>query len=175
MKLLLSLVGLNAAQDLGYIQCTQGCVNRNQNNPYGLLQCQDWCNYGSSTEPCQNGVHLNPDDETCRSFYRCTDGIRLDNEYCPDGTRFDLANQRCLWADAVPCNEKKYELTASDKAFGREYAACLWSCRGSTRGYHGSSSWASDFYCYVDCKDRINPAKPKKCEDGTYRSGFYLN
>ena len=169
MKLLLSLVGLNAAQDLGYIQCTQGCVNRNRNNPYGLLQCQEWCNYGASTAPCENGIHLNPDDETCSSFYRCTDGVRLDNEYCPEGTRFDQVNQRCLWADTVPCNEKKYELTASDIPFGRVYAACLWSCRYSTRGY---ATWARDFYCYVECKDRINPAKPEKCEDGTYRSGF---
>ena len=170
MKLLLSLVGIGATQDLGYKKCTQGCVNRNRNNPYGLLRCQKWCDYGAPSTACEDGIHLNDEDDTCRSFYRCTNGVKLDIEFCPDGTRFDEANQKCLWADTVPC--KKFDdLVPSDREFGRVYAACLWSCNGST----DYKRWdLNQLYCYVKCKDKINPPEAEVCEDGTYRSGIAL-
>ena len=103
MKLLLSLVGIGATQDIGYKKCTQGCVNRNRNNPYGLLRCQKWCDYGAPSTACEDGIHLNDEDDTCRSFYRCTNGVKLDIEFCPDGTRFDEANQKC--SSTVPCKK----------------------------------------------------------------------
>lgn len=153
-----------------YYQCDHGIRFPDQECPSGLLfnpellVC-DWADnvdcandedaeVAPEVDPevdpeCDDGIYSVEGE--CNMFYQCENGIRYENQACPDGLVFNESKAQCDWPDNVDCGDNEEDNTPPG------FHKCYWNCLLSDK--YNDYSIFKGIQCVKYCKsgDDVEP------------------
>jgi len=167
-----------------YYQCDHGTRFPDQECPEGLLfnpdllvcdwaqnvDCDNDDEATSEADPeCEDGLYMVEGE--CGMFYQCENGVKYEDQACPDGLMFNEELSYCDWPENVDCgNDDNEEDEQTPPGFHKCFRQCMkgdkYTSYGCFKGLQCAKSCMSgdEVEPEPECSGRETKAHERNCQ-----------